>query len=524
MAYNPNNPNGQATSANSAPVVISSNQTSPHPTARDIAGVVITPAQQKLFRCTFAKTQAGADSDFFTTIAAGSGQGVTQASGNLLITSGTTVNSETILRSTSSFVGNTISRIQTILSQRIANQTFFYELVDVIGDGLVANATSATTLVVTIPNNPFTAVNVGQSMYVGALAGGLVGAPNRYTIASVSGNDVTFTVAGFSTTTGTCSLFGWNYYHTAYYGVGVNAAFYDAQRNGWSSGDTTITTNTSAAPGHMMLMGNEDGNSWVSEQLVASSVTSAITARGSRVLNLPDESATLYFQIRCLNNSVGPASTTTLQIGTISVENYATTPTSSYNVKPQNNNNVTPVIIPGGVVISSGSITAVGQTAHSSASAGSPVRVGGRVNTTLDTTLVQGDACDLMQTSAGQVIQKPFGSAENDWQYAAAASGIVNTTTAVTIKAAGAASIRNFITGITIMAEALGATTELVIRDGAAGTVIFRTKIPATGLPTTNIKFPTPLKGTAATLLEVVTLTASVTGAVYFNAQGYQSL
>lgn len=179
--------------------------------------------------------------------------------------------------------------------------------------------------------------------------------------------------------------------------------------------------------------------------------------------------------------------------------------------------------------IGSGTITSLttlanGQTAHSAASTGSPVRVGGRVNTTLDTTLVQGDASDLMQTSAGQVIQKPFGSAENDWQYAAAASGIVNTTTAVTIKAAGAASIRNFITGITIMAEALGAATELVIRDGAAGTVIFRTKIPAAGLPTTNIKFQTPLKGTAATLLEVATLTASVTGAVYFNAQGYQSL
>jgi hypothetical protein len=178
-----------------------------------------------------------------------------------------------------------------------------------------------------------------------------------------------------------------------------------------------------------------------------------------------------------------------------------------------------------GTLTTVGTVTTLanGQTAHSSASTGSPVRVGGRVNTTLDTSLVQGDASDLFQTSAGQVIQKPFGSAENDWQYAAAAAGILNTTTAVTIKAAGAASIRNYITGVTIMAEALGAATELVIRDGAAGTVIFRTKIPATGLVTTNIKFPTPLKGTAATLLEVATLTASVTGAVYFNAQGYQS-
>lgn len=183
------------------------------------------------------------------------------------------------------------------------------------------------------------------------------------------------------------------------------------------------------------------------------------------------------------------------------------------------------------VTVGSGTVTTVttvttlanGQTAHSSASTGSPVRIGGRVITTLDTTLVQGDASDVMITSAGQTINKPYGSAENDWSYPAAAAGILNTTTAVTIKAAGAASIRNYITNIQISAEALGAATELAVRDGAAGTVLWRIKLPAGGLPATSFDFTNPLKGTAATLMEVVTLTASITGAVYFNAQGYQS-
>ena len=178
--------------------------------------------------------------------------------------------------------------------------------------------------------------------------------------------------------------------------------------------------------------------------------------------------------------------------------------------------------------VSSGTLTQVttlsnGQTAHSSASTGSPVRIGGRVQTTLDTTLVDNDAANVVLTTGQQLMIKPYATSENDWQYAAAASGIVNTTTAVTIKAAGAASIRNYITGITVMAEALGAATELAVRDGAAGTVIWRIKIPAGGLPATSFTFQTPLRGTAATLMEVVTLTASVTGAVYFNAQGYQS-
>ena len=120
------------------------------------------------------------------------------------------------------------------------------------------------------------------------------------------------------------------------------------------------------------------------------------------------------------------------------------------------------------------------------------------------------------------VVTKEFAAATSDWTYAAAASGIANTTTAVTFKAAAGAGIRNYITGITIMAEALGAATELVIRDGAAGTVIWRTKITTGGLlDGREINFATPLRGTANTLLEVATLTASITGAVYFNAQGY---
>lgn len=108
------------------------------------------------------------------------------------------------------------------------------------------------------------------------------------------------------------------------------------------------------------------------------------------------------------------------------------------------------------------------------------------------------------------------------WNYAAAAFGILNTTTAVPFKAAADGGLRNYITDIQIVAEALGAATEIAIRDGAAGTVLWRTKIGTGGLaPVLGVAFQTPLRGKANTLLEVVTLTASVTGAVYFNAQGF---
>jgi hypothetical protein len=425
MAYNPNNPNGQGTMANSAPVVIASDQSavpvsgtvtanagsgtmavsaaslplpsgaatettlssintktpvlgaaasaasqpvtiatdllSIPPAPRNSPGQMITPVPQKLFRCTFASVQASVDSTFFTTVATGSGQAVSQSAGNLVITTGTTVNAETILRSTSSFTGNMIARMQTVLSQRIVNNNFFMELVDVIGDGLTASASSATVLTVTIPSNPFTSANVGQSMYIGNLAGGLIGVPNRYAIASVSGNNVTFTVAGFSVTSGTCSLFGWNYYQTTYNAAVATTAQYDSQRRGWNSGNTAITTNTTASPGHMMIMGNEDGNAFAADQLIASSTAVAATMRGSRVVNLPEESTTLYLQIRALNGTTAPASTTTWTLGMASVENYVPVQTSINNIKPQGVANQMPVAVTNtpAVTITSGTVTTV---------------------------------------------------------------------------------------------------------------------------------------------------------------------
>lgn len=124
--------------------------------------------------------------------------------------------------------------------------------------------------------------------------------------------------------------------------------------------------------------------------------------------------------------------------------------------------------------------------------------------------------------SGGAVVQEGA-IASSRWSYAAAASGISNTTTAVTFIAAAGAGVRNYCSGIQIFSDALGAATEIAIRDGAAGTVLWRGKIGTGGLTGGEaIIFDMPLKGTANTLMEFVTLTASITGAVYFNAQGFQ--
>lgn len=116
-------------------------------------------------------------------------------------------------------------------------------------------------------------------------------------------------------------------------------------------------------------------------------------------------------------------------------------------------------------------------------------------------------------TTTGLIVIPPA-----PWSFAAATGGIDNSSTAVTIKAAGAAGVKNYVTKIQIAHATLGASTELAIRDGAAGTVLWRTLLHTTAMPSAT--FDVHLSGTAATLLEVVTLTA-VTGDVLVNVQGY---
>lgn len=122
-------------------------------------------------------------------------------------------------------------------------------------------------------------------------------------------------------------------------------------------------------------------------------------------------------------------------------------------------------------------------------------------------------------TTGSQVNTKPYGLPENDWQFAGVTGGI--TTTADTVlKAAGAAGIRNFITGISVQNASATTATEVVIKDGAS-TVIWRGYVGTSAVlnSAVSVSFPTPLRGTAATAMNVACITTAAQ--VYVNAQGY---
>lgn len=324
-------------------------------------GEAITPVSQTNFRPSFAKAIAsGVDRDSFQIIGlVGSGMVVSQGSNALSITTGTNANSETIIRSNQSLTGAFLAKCQVTLSQRIANNNFFFELVDVIGDGLAYTINSATSVTITIPDHKFSSENVGQSITIGAITGS-AGIPGRYAIASVAGSTVTFTVAGWPASgTGTCSLFGWNFHRTAYSGTTATNAFYDTGRNGYASGDTTITISTTASPGHIALISSEDSMGQYAEQLAASATSSPLSYRANRILNVPSESTQLFLQIRALNGSTAPASTTTFSSLFASFEDHQSQNVALSSVRPQSRNAALPVSIDAGIITTVTGVTTV---------------------------------------------------------------------------------------------------------------------------------------------------------------------
>jgi hypothetical protein len=309
----------------------------------DDNALIISPKKQLSEKTHFHLVDSVLNTPDFTTIKTGAGMSINQSASNLNIVGGTTINSETIIRSTYTVNNHFSLKVRTFLSQRIINTQFFVELVDVIGDALTTTINSATSITVTIPSNTFTSKNIGQSMYIGNYTGTGTFVPQRGTIASVSGDNVTFTVASMAVGTGTCSLFGWNTYRVLYDGTTATNTKFDAFAYGWGSGDTTLTISTTANPGHMINLTSTDHMATISDSLVASSATYSYTTRGSRNISIPDSDVELYIQFRVVNGTTAPASSTTYSVSTIICENSTPMPVDIQGIQHKGNQESLPV-------------------------------------------------------------------------------------------------------------------------------------------------------------------------------------
>lgn len=267
--------------------------------------------------------------------------------------------------------------------------------------------------------------------------------------------------------------------------------------HGFSTGDSVTVADVSGVPGAngTFAITVIDANSF---DLVGSSFSGAYVNTGWA----------------SVSRNLAPASSTDVKVQFVTIADYAELTTEITAGRGQSvagqglGVNVLSTVAP--------SVTAVGGQARNTSGA-VPVlaATGYSANPSAVTT---GRGVDLLATLIGALVTKPYAIPEADWQYAAAAGGIT-TTTDVAIKAAAAAGIRNYVTSIDVRNAHATMATEVVIKDGA--TVIWRQLLPAAMAAPVEITFPTPLKGSAATALNLACLT---TGAqVYVNAQGFSA-
>ena len=381
-------------------------------------GVPVRHIPADLWRAGFALTGSGIPSPNLTLIQTGAGMTVSQANGNLVIATGTTANSETIARSPRTFRGGLLKRFSMLLSQRIVNQTFRVELADLVGEALAYTINSATSVTVTFPTaHPFTTQHVGQFIRLSALSS--VGIPGRYAIASISGLGVTFTVAGWPASgSGTLTLYGRNSIWTEYSGATATAAIANAAREGRANADTTLTTLTTASPGHLMQVTADTLSAAWSDALEASTAVVQWTERGNRVSNIPDDDTEMFLFIIVQNGNTAPASTTTMTMGFVQVEMQGRQKVRVASADPSGATQGLAVNVRGPVTVNQGTMAALPVGTNAIGDVGLQVRANatGAASTHHVVSAASTNALNI-KASAGRVLGWSFVNTTASFQY-----------------------------------------------------------------------------------------------------------
>ena len=248
-------------------------------------------------------------------------------------------------------------------------------------------------------------------------------------------------------------------------GTTVTQAKYQVQAGGMArltSAASTIPTTASA--------GSYEFEACIDEAWFHGGTLDATTARANsyrRHQQAPDPNAVYKIRLRWLNGGTAPASSTNAVISTITAQDYAEITSRA---------------------VWRGTIRPLTATR----------------------------TVDLIATLIGALITKPYSIPEADWSFVSALAGV--TTGADTAIKAALASNRNYLTGMQLQNVGTAAT-EFQVKDGS--TVIWRVSLPASMGSPISIDFPTPLRATTNTALNVQAVTAS--SAVVVNAQGYQA-
>ena len=469
--------------------------------------VPVRQVGQETFVCSFADSGASVLSPDFLTPIVGTGVGYSQASGSLLITTGTNTNAEFLTRTALSWREAIRLRVSIVASQRIANQNLAFILGDLFGEALAIAINSATSITVTKTAHGLTAANVGQSMMIGGIVGA-AGVPGRYAIASVpTANTVNFTVAGWPAS-GSCTatVFGWNCIRLLTTGTTATNVAFDTMRRGWFAGDTTATINTTAAPGTVLQVDMDGRNVYLADTLRASSATLNVTSRASRLENIPDVDTDLYLFVWSYNGTVAPATTTTWTISYVSVERMALTPVVIAGQRAQGSQAAAPVAVVGtpAVTLSGVANGVAGAAAAGATAVGNPVQTGLVAATAQPTARTAGQIVIPYASKVGHQVVMLGAIRELN---VSTSPVTVSTTTETTLVAAVAATFNDIYSLTLINTSATGVRVDL--RSVAAGAVVDSFWLPPTS--TLSVNPVVPYRQATVNTAWTIQLSAAVT-------------
>ena len=347
----------------------------------------------------------------------GSGMAVTVGNGitssYLNIASGTTINSETIIRSRQIF--NIPTRFAAFLSasQRIVNQEFFVELIEVDDNGNPINVAASQPNAGNLRNHVSlkldgtTATNAVVTVR-GSGAPEIVSATTTITTTAASGSSPNWTPAGI------------------------------------------VELQVSAE--HILLM-----------QAVVDSSSAASALR--RITQMCVDPNTRYrLQIRARNLGTAPASSTDWRVHSIREFEYTQ---HTVEVLGGPGHSSPGAAIP--VTMTGGSSTVSGALAHAlTASSVNPVLISAESRTSLGTATTSGQNTRLMATTVGAMVTKPHAIQEAAWNFTAS----VTATTDTPVQAAAGVGLRRHVIGGNALNTGASAV-DLNIRDGTTTRLTF---------------------------------------------------
>lgn len=296
-------------------------------------------------------------------------------------------------------------------------------------------------------------------------------------------------------------------------GTTVTQAKYEVQTGGMARLTSAASTFPTSASGGLYEVEAFADEAWFHGGTMDATGARANSYR--RHQQIPDPNALYRLRLRWLNGGTAPASSTNASVVIVAVQDYAELTAEITAGRGQAVAAQAMAVQVTGSASGTSSVAVQGAVARNTASPGSPLYVatGLSANPTAVTT---GRIVDLMATLIGALIVKPYAIPEADWLYASAISGVATGTD--TALRAAVASNRQYLTGMQLQ-NVGAAATEFQVKDGS--TVIWRSSLPANMASPISIDFPTPLRATTNTALNVQAVTAS--SAVVVNAQGYQA-